>query len=52
MEEKRKCKRIRILQIALLSIGVLFIVIGLLRQEQLEVLMKAIRICLECIGIG
>ena len=26
--------------------------IGLARQEQLEVLGKAVKICLECIGIG
>ena len=26
--------------------------VGLLRQEHLEVMGKAVRICLECIGIG
>ena len=26
--------------------------VGLARQEQLEVLGKAVKICLECIGIG
>lgn len=36
----------------LLMLSVLFIGIGVLRQEQLEVLNKAVRICLECIGIG
>ncbi len=34
-------------------VGVLFMLIGvLLKQENLVVLHKAIRICLECIGIG
>lgn len=26
--------------------------IGLLRQEHLEVMQKAVKLCLECIGIG
>ncbi len=34
-------------------VGVSFMLIGvLLKQENLVVLHKAIRICLECIGIG
>lgn len=36
----------------LLAAALLFIAVGLLRQEQLEVLQKAVKICLECIGIG
>lgn len=35
-----------------LVLALLFIGIGLMRQEHLEVLQKAVRICLECIGIG
>lgn len=35
---------------AILSIA--FIAAGVLREEHLAVLQKAIRICLECIGIG
>jgi hypothetical protein len=34
------------------AVGALFIVIGVSRGEAATVLMKAIRICLECIGIG
>lgn len=40
----------------LLRLGVLLALAltgaGLMRQEQTEVLQKAVRICLECIGIG
>lgn len=38
--------------VALLVISVIFIVLGVIREEHLEVLGKAVRICLECIGIG
>lgn len=44
--------RIHLIQIALLLTGVCLIVLGLYRQEIKTVLMKAIYICLECIGIG
>ena len=37
---------------ALLRDAVLFIGLGLLREEQLVVLKKAVKICLECIGLG
>ena len=33
-------------------LSLLFIVMGVLREEHLVVLKKAVRICLECIGIG
>ena len=33
-------------------LGVAFVVIGVARGEHLEVLSKAVRVCLECIGIG
>lgn len=38
--------------ILLLAGGIIFLVIGCIRKEHLTVLEKAIRICLECIGIG
>ena len=38
--------------IVLISIGAVFLVLGILRGEAQVVLAKAIRICLECIGIG
>lgn len=36
----------------LLGLAVVLIAVGLVRQEHLEVMQKAVRICLECIGIG
>ena len=36
----------------LLAAGLAFIGVGILRQEHIAVLEKAIRVCLECIGIG
>ena len=36
----------------LLGLAVLLIAAGLLKQEHLEVMQKAVKICLECIGIG
>jgi hypothetical protein len=33
-------------------ISIFFIGIGILREEQLVVLNKAVNICLECIGVG
>jgi hypothetical protein len=36
----------------LLLMALAFIIIGALRSENAVVLQKAIRICLECIGLG
>lgn len=35
-----------------LSCALLFLAVGIWRKEYLDVLGKAVRICLECIGIG
>lgn len=42
----------KIVRFGILSAAIVFIGTGLLRREQMEVLGKAVRICLECIGIG
>ena len=39
-------------RLGLLALALLLIAAGLVRQEQYEVFEKAVRICLECIGIG
>lgn len=45
-------KRSRLLTIGILTIGLIFITIGMINGQQTDVMNKAIRICLECIGIG
>ena len=35
-----------------ISLGILFVVIGISRGEVEVVLSKAIQLCLECVGIG
>ncbi len=40
------------LQALLLAIGVTFLCLGALRGETATVLSKAIKLCLECVGIG
>ena len=48
MEAKRRTQ----LRIAVLIAGAAFLAFGLSRGEFSDVLQKAMRICLECIGIG
>ena len=45
-------RRIRLLRTALLAAGVLCVGIGVFRGEAEEVMIKAVNLCLECIGIG
>ena len=42
----------KILQFLLILIAIAFIGLGFLRSDNIAVLNKAIRVCLECIGIG
>lgn len=39
-------------RLCVLAVSVLFILAGLIKKEHLEVMQKAVKICLECIGIG
>ncbi len=41
-----------VLRLDLLLLSLSFIGIGIGQEEYLEVMKKAVRICLECIGIG
>lgn len=45
-------RTVLLLRFGLLGLALAMIAAGLLRQEHLEVMGKAVRICLECIGIG
>jgi len=44
--------RRQLMQAAVLLAGIFMMVAGLLRGEALEILNKAIIVCMECIGIG
>jgi predicted butyrate kinase (DUF1464 family) len=49
MSEK---KHARLLRIAAAAVGAAFVAAGLWQGQYEAVLQKAVRICLECIGIG
>lgn len=44
--------RYPVVSIGILVLSVVLIVIGIVNKEHLEVMQKAVRVCLECIGIG
>ena len=48
----RNILKSRALSILLVMIGIVMMYIGVHRGEALVVMNKAIRVCMECIGIG
>ncbi|MDR3225125.1 MAG: thioredoxin [Clostridiales Family XIII bacterium] len=50
--ERRRLSRTTATTIAVCACGAVFLFIGISRGEAGVVLAKAVRICLECIGIG
>lgn len=48
MSEKKR----NILTAVSLICSAVLIILGLMRQEEMIVLQKAVNVCLECIGIG
>ena len=42
----------KVSQIFLLVAGLAFVLVGILRGEVAVVLSKAIKLCMECVGIG
>jgi len=42
----------KILSASILGISAVLIVIGILSKQNIEVFNKAVRVCLECVGIG
>ena len=51
-EEKMRVDRKAAVQIALLFAGAVMLCFGVWRGEAVTVLSKAIKLCLECVGIG
>lgn len=45
-------KKLRCIQIGTAIVAVCFIILGIIREENVEVFKKAVQICLQCIGIG
>lgn len=52
MEKTKRRMPVLIIRFCVLIVSVSFILAGLIKKEHLEVMQKAVKICLECIGIG
>ena len=51
MKNKKRVDGGRLVRIARFAV-LIFLVTGIVRKEYLDVFQKAVKICLECIGIG
>ena len=52
MERGILMKSEKVTQILLLAAGLVFFLVGIFRGEAAVVLSKAIKLCMECVGIG
>lgn len=53
MKQRNKVRiKVWSVRVCVLLTSIVFIGIGITRSEHLEVWQKAVKICLECIGIG
>ena len=52
MIENKFTNKKHLITIILLLFAITFIIIGIFKNENTEVMKKASKICLECIGIG
>ncbi len=52
MGKTKKSYWLWLLRVSLLAAAALFIAIGVMRKEHWDVFQKAVKICLECVGIG
>ncbi len=44
--------RTRIISFSILGVAIAFVAVGIAMGEHEDVMRKAVRICLECIGLG
>ena len=42
----------RVITSLVFILSIIFIIIGIIEKQNVQVFMKAIKICLECIGLG
>ena len=47
-----KRKSVLFVRYGVLGLSAVYIAVGLMNQEHLEVMQKAVKLCLECIGVG
>ena len=52
IDEKKELFTINIIRLAILAVSVAFIIVGVFNGGMRDVLIKAINICTECIGLG
>ena len=50
--EAEKAKRLRAVKIAVLVAAVIFVIAGIFNGSMEDMLIKAINICTECVGLG